>query len=198
MLNDDTLIKVTNRNRGYTGYTIPEMNNLRREFAPSESKKIPYAELRQLSWIPGGLELINSCLVLDNTEAVQEILGQVEPEYYYSAEDVKKLLIHGSLAQLQDCMDFAPQGVLDLIKQYSVELEINDVRKREAILNKLGFDVTTAIMTNKIKEEAEAAPEEHKARRSTPITETETTSTESDAPVRRATAPKYKVTAITK
>lgn len=196
MLNDDVMIKVTNRNRGYTGYRIPELNNLQRQFAPTETKSISMGELRKLSWIPGGKNLINNCFVIDNNEAVAELLGDVEPEYYYTDEDIKNLLLHGSLAQLQDCMDFAPAGVIDLIKQYSVELELNDYAKREAIKKQLEFDVTHAIEAERAKKEAIATEDSHTAgRRAEPIKKEE----ESAAPVRRTTAPqKYKVTTVTK
>jgi len=55
------------------------------------------------------------------------------------------LLQHGSLDEFLDCLDFAPEGVLDLIKEYAVTLPLNDVAKRQAILDKLGFNVTVAI-----------------------------------------------------
>jgi len=52
---------------------------------------------------------------------------------------------HGSLDEFLDCLDFAPEGVKDLIKNLAVELPLNDVAKREAIFNKLGFNVDNAI-----------------------------------------------------
>jgi len=36
----------------------------------------------------------------------------------------------GSLDEFLDCLDFAPEGVKDLIKTLSVELPLNDVSKR--------------------------------------------------------------------
>ena len=60
-------------------------------------------------------------------------------------EDIKTLLLSGSLEQLQDCLDFAPSGVIDLVKDYAVKLEINDISKRNAILTATGFNVTRAI-----------------------------------------------------
>ena len=52
MLEDKTIITVTNRNNGSTGYSIPEMNGLKRKFAPGESKKVTMDELRKLSYQP--------------------------------------------------------------------------------------------------------------------------------------------------
>jgi len=36
----------------------------------------------------------------------------------------------GSLDEFLDCLDFAPEGVTDLIKTLAVELPLNDVAKR--------------------------------------------------------------------
>lgn len=172
MLKDDVLIKVTNRNRGKTGYIIPELNNLQRQFAPSESKQITMGELRKLSWVPGGKNMLKDCLIIDSEDAVKELLGDVDPEYYYKDEDIKKLLTEGSLEQLQDCIDFAPSGVIDLIKQYAVELEINDNSKRDAIAARLGFNVNKAIEAKKEKERSDVDEESRTVRRSEPITAT--------------------------
>lgn len=149
MIDNTTLIKVRNRDNGTVGYTIPEMGNLRREFACNEIKEIPMEELRKLSWISGGKELLQEYLVIENQEAITELLGEVEPEYNYTEEDIKELLINGSLDAFLDCLDYAPEGVISLIKKLAVELELNDVAKREAILKATGFNVTAAISINK-------------------------------------------------
>ena len=47
-----------------------------------------------------------------------------------------------------DCLDFAPEGVIELVKKYAVELKVNDIQKRQAILDKTGFNVTSAIEIN--------------------------------------------------
>lgn len=169
MLDDKTMVKVTNRDNGHVGYLIPDLNNLRRDYAPGESKTVTFEEMKKLSYQPGGKKLINDFLLIDNEDAVAEILGNVEPEYYYTAEEVKKLLLEGSLDALKDCIDYSPEGVKDLIKKYAVELEINDIQKRDAIKKMMGFDVTKAIEIN--HETAEPETEEEKARRISPIAE---------------------------
>jgi len=170
MLDDKTIVKVKNRENGYVGYSVPDLNNLRREFAPGEVKNITFEELKKLSWQPGGKNLLqNFLLVQDNDEAIAELLGKVEPEYYYTDEEVKKVLLQGSLDELKDCIDYAPAGVLDLIKKYAVELRLNDIQKRDAIKEMMGFDVNSAIMVNDATAEPETA--EEKARRISPINE---------------------------
>ena len=170
MLDDKTIVKVKNRENGYVGYSVPDLNNLRREFAPGEVKNITFEELKKLSWQPGGKNLLqNFLLVQDNDEAIAELLGKVEPEYYYTDEEVKKVLLQGSLDELKDCIDYAPAGVRDLIKKYAVELRLNDIQKRDAIKEMMGFDVNSAIMVNDVTAEPETA--EEKARRISPINE---------------------------
>jgi len=186
MLDDKTIIEVKNRDNGHVGYYIQDLNNLRRDYAPGETKKITFEELKKLSYQPGGLKLITDFLLVNNEEAIAEILGKVEPEYYYTDEEVKELLLNGSLDALKDCIDYAPAGVRDLIKKYAVELEINDISKREAIKKMMGFDVNSAIMVNKETAEPETATE--KARRISPIAE-KNAQTEPVATGRRTVTP---------
>lgn len=163
MLADNEIVKVTNRDNGSVGYTIPDLGNLHRNFYPSETKKIPVEELRKLSYIAGGDYILKNCLSIDNKELVEELLGKVEPEYFYTKEEVETLLKTGSLDEFLDCLDFAPDGVIDLIKDIAVDIELNDVAKREAILKKTGFDVSKAIMIN--KETNEEVKKEEKGKR---------------------------------
>lgn len=152
-MDNNTMIGIHNRDNATIFYDIPEMNGLHRVFQPGERKEVALGELIKLSYEPGGMALLQDSLVIENKKAVAQILGQVEPEYDYTAEDVKKLLIEGSLDELLDCLDFAPEGVIELVKALAVELPLNDVAKREAILTKTNFNVTNAIQ---IKKDTEA------------------------------------------
>lgn len=184
MIENDTIIKVTNRDNGHVGYTIPDLNNLTRTFTANETKEIPMIELRKLSYISGGKTLLKDYLVLDNQEAIEELLNEVEPEYYYMEDDVKNLLINGSLDALKDCLDYAPVGTIDLVKKMAVELPLNDVAKRKAILEMTGFNVDSAIMINEeTKEEKNVT--ETTGRRVTKIQSDTTT----EKPVGRRTTP---------
>ena len=44
-----------------------------------------------------------------------------------------------------DILDFAPQGVIDLIKKLAVELPLGDTYKLEALYKATGFDANAAI-----------------------------------------------------
>lgn len=153
MMDRNTIIKICNRDDAAVFYDIPEMNGLHRVFQPNEVKEVTLGELIKLSYEPGGMDLLRNNFILNNKEAINMILGEVEPEYNYTPVDIKNLLLNGSLDELLDCLDFAPEGVIEIVKNLAVELPLNDVAKREAILNKTGFNVTNAI---EIKKEVQA------------------------------------------
>lgn len=161
-----TPIKVLNRDTGSVVYSIPEMNGLKRVFQSGETKEVTFEELQKLSYIPGGMELLrDSLVILNSPEAIVELLGHVEPEYQYTDKDILDLMTNGSLDAFLDCLDFAPEGVTELIKTYAVELPLNDVAKRNAIKEKLGFDVDNVIRIQEETNEADAAPEKHTTER---------------------------------
>ena len=185
MIEKDTLIKVKNRDSGTVGYTIPELGNLHRSFSKGETKEITMDELRKLSYISGGKVLLQNYLIVQNQDALKELLSDdVEPEYYYGEEEIKKLLLTGSNDQLLDCLEFAPEGVIGLVKDLAVSLKINDISKRNIILEKTGFNVTNAIAIN--EETIEGEGEQTKSsRRSAPVTVEKS----DEAPKRRVAAP---------
>ena len=191
MLNKNTLIKVKNRDNGTVGYTIPDLG-IRRTFAPGESKEITLEELQKLHYISGGDFIIENCLLINNKEAIKNIFQEktVEPEYFYTEEDIKDLLLNQSLDALLDCLDFAPKGVIDLVKDMAVKLEINDIAKRTAIFEKTGFNVNKAVEINKETSAPDAAEKTAKRRVVIPTTENETTQ---GAPQRRVPAGKYSI-----
>lgn len=134
-----------NRSYGTIIYSIKE-DNIRREFHPGETKEISFNELEKLSFQPGGRELIERYLQITDKEVTEKLNITTEPEYYFSEDEIKDLILNGSLDAFLDCLDFAPVGVLDLIKKMAVTLPCNDIAKRRAIKDKLGFDVNKAIV----------------------------------------------------
>ena len=187
MLDKDTIIKVTNRDSGSVGYTVAEMG-VHRKFQKGEVKEIRMEELRKLSYLPGGQAIINDCLIIHNEEALKELNPDYEPEYFYTEADIRELLLKGTEAQFLDCLDFAPEGVIELVKQLAVDLKINDLAKREAIFKKTGFNVTRAIQINEESQEVDEVDTEVKQRRAAAPT---TKVAEPEATGRRTAAPKY-------
>ena len=88
-----------------------------------------------------------------------------------------------------DALDFAPEGVVSLIKDKAVEIKLNDVYKREIIAQKTKFDVSKAIEYNEVSEKVE----EVKERRSAPMNMDEPAPAENPAAQVRRTTPVYKV-----
>jgi hypothetical protein len=180
---NNRMMEVINRSGSTVVYSIPE-DNVRREFTPHEKKRISYAELEKLISRPGGMTLITNYLLIQDIEAVKDLEVPAEPEYFMSEQDVIKLLQEGSIEAFLDALDFAPEGVLELIKDYAVKLPVNDVAKRDAILKKTGFNVTLAIQHN--AESKEASEENINAPKRRVITEAQPQTA-------RRTAPEYKV-----
>ena len=186
---ENEMVIVTNRNNGYTGYQIPD-TGVSRNFAPGESKRISKEELMQLSYIEGGEYLLKNYLIVNNDKTLEELNISVQPEYYYTEEEIKELLTTGSLDQLEDTLNFAPDGVIEIIKDMAVKTELPDTRKRKMISEKTGFNIDNAIRVNEVMEEDQIKDEHSEPieRKASPI------NVESDTPQRKA-APikKYKV-----
>lgn len=172
-MDSNKIISVYNRHRGRVQYSVADLG-VRRVFVPGETKKVPFEELEKLSFKRGGYRILKDDLIIQDKEAVEALLGEVEPEYYYTEPEIVKILTEGSYDQLLDCLDFAPAGVLDLIKDVSVKIKLNDVAKREAIKNKLRFNVDKAIEIDYISKQDVPEKETKTTRRATPMkTETE-------------------------
>lgn len=146
-LNGTVLVDVYNIAGFPVGYELPELN-ISRTFNPREVKKISVKELRALEYARGGRKLLTKYLAVHNEELLEEFGMEVEAEYYWTEDDVRKLLLSteaDSLPRLQDALEFAPAGIVEVIKRLAVEMEINDMSKRQAIIDATGFNVNNAI-----------------------------------------------------
>lgn len=153
-MDDNKKVKVKNRSgNGTVGYSIPDMGNLTRSYSDGEEKIITYEEIRKLSYVPGGQEMLENYFIIEDREVLDELNFVPEPEYFYNKEDIIKLMQAGSLDEFLDCLDFAPEGVKESIKELAIELPLNDVAKRDAIQEKLNFNVSKAIEIKKASEE---------------------------------------------
>ena len=189
MIKDDTLINVRNRNNGTTGYTLADGAKETRLWAENEIKKITFAELKRVSYLPGGTELLRDYLVIEDPAAIEALnVGidiQEQPEYLYTENEIRDLLFNGSLDELKDFLDFSPDGGIEIAKQIAVNEELPDMRKRKIISEATGFNINTAIEINdmmkdngvaedaapkkqrRVAKETEAAPAPEKSTRRT-------------------------------
>ena len=164
---------VKNRSAGAVLYTIPE-DNIRRRFAPGETKRISYEELLHLSYQPGGPEIMANFLQIQSVGVPKSLGIKTEPEYYMSEAQIVELLKHGSMEAFLDCLDFAPVGVIELVKKFAVSLPLDDYEKRQALKAKTGLDVDAAIANSGLEPDAREE-EKVKAAIETPTTGRRTT-----------------------
>lgn len=145
MITQETTYKVKNRSSSIVIYRVPE-TNVRREFAPGETQNVSFGELEKLTYQPGGRELLENFLQIEEEVVTDSLNIRRELEYNMSEQQIANLLLRGSLDAFLDALDFAPIGVLDLIKSMAVALPLTDLNKRRALKDKTGFDVDKALM----------------------------------------------------
>ena len=186
---------VTNRSASRVHYSVPELGIKSRDYQPGETKSITYAELEGLSYIPGGRELIRDYLLIRDEEAKNEFVGRTEPEYNMTDAEVRALITSGSQDEWLDCLDFAPEGVIDLIKTLAVEMPLTDTRKMEAFKQKKGVDLARMIQARREEEaEALAAEAAQTQTQETPRRRVQPANSQPiENPARRTSGSKYKV-----
>ena len=179
-MEDSKQIKVKNRSHSPVVYVVPDMNNLRREFSGLEEKIVTFEELRKLNGTIGGHVLLKEFLIVRDDEAIEALGLHVEPEYYYGKDEVIRLLKEGSMDEFLDCLDFAPYGVIDLVKEYAVTLPLNDVAKREALLEKCDYDVNKIIEVRKATLEGQEEEEKKSTKRRAAVPNTDSTGSDAE------------------
>lgn len=143
-------MKVVNRSDGQVVYVLPELN-IRRVFNIGEDKDLENDEVEALWQSPGGVELIQNYLLIEDKEWIKNHWREVPLEYFWSIEDIKKCLLEDPIDLFQETLDYAPDGVLDIMKRLSWQLPLNDLNKMDAIQNhkRLMFNVQAAIKNMK-------------------------------------------------
>lgn len=142
-----TMYRVKNRGASTVVYKIAD-KGIRREFKPGQVLPISSEELEELTFQPGGTMILSQFLQILDLEGIQAAGIKPEPEYHMSEADVAKLITSGSLDAFLDALDFAPIGVIDLIKKLSISIPLVDIPKRKALKEKTGFDVEAALRHN--------------------------------------------------
>lgn len=142
-----TMYRVKNRGASTVVYKIAD-KGIRREFKPGQIIPISSEELEELTFQPGGTMILSQFLQILDLEGIQAAGIRPEPEYHMSEADVAKLITSGSLDAFLDALDFAPIGVIDLIKKLSISIPMVDIQKRKALKEKTGFDVEAALKHN--------------------------------------------------
>jgi hypothetical protein len=186
-MSNNVYYNVKNRSAGVATYKIPELG-VRRSFQAGEIKKISAEELEKLTYRPGGMAILSNFLQIMEPEAIAKVGLNPQPEYHMSEQDIAKLMMNGSIDEFLDCLDFAPPGVIDLIKKLSVSLPMTDFQKVNALKTKTGFDAAAAL--KHVMEEQEDDGQDTILKTSG---ERRVKKEETAVPEGRRTAPKYNV-----
>lgn len=154
-------VKVWSIGAGTTAYALedPKVN---RAWIPGELKLITFHELYSLTNHPGGRYLLENNLQIKD-RAVRDALGLPnEPEYLYTEEDAKRLVLSGDKDAILDALEFGPVGLASMIKHAAV-VETKDVDMVE-FFNKL-FSMNIQETRAAQREESSAKPEVKAERR---------------------------------
>lgn len=151
------IYNVKNRSSSTVVVRIQELG-IRKEFAPGETMRMSFEELEKLTYQPGGRELMANFLQIMEDEVNDELGIPREAEYYMSEQQIIDLLKNGSIEQFEDCLDFAPIGVIDLVKQFAVQLPLTDTVKIKALKDATGFDAEKAIENKRLDETPDEEP----------------------------------------
>ncbi len=180
---------VKNRSASVVVYSIAD-SGIRRSFAPGEVKKVSYEELEKLTYQRGGMEILTRFLQVQSEDALHTFNMRVEPEYHMSEQDIARVMTTGTLDEFLDMLDFAPNGVIDLVKRMAVNPKnpLQDYSKIEALKKKTGLDVAAALKNIRAEQEEEkksiddSGEVKRRVQKETPA-----------ATATRRTAPKYNV-----
>ena len=165
-------VQVQNLTDNPVVYLIPE-DNLRRVFGPYEEKKISVDELQKLYYQPGGSVLVQEFLRIKDRELAQEFGVDDESydnEYSWDRAKVDNVLMNEHIDVLHDALDFAPEGIIDLITERAVALRIADVNKRNLIYECTGKDINSMIavqiqLEQELGDKKEEAPKRRRAQK---------------------------------
>lgn len=148
------ICNVKNRSGSHVVYSIPEIG-VRRSFAPGEVKKISYEELEKLTYQAGGMEIISRFLQVQDETVLNNFNMKVEPEYHMNERQIANIIVNGSQDEFLDLLDFAPDGVIDLVKRMAISLPMTDYNKIKALKEKTGLDVEAALKNIRAEKEDE-------------------------------------------
>ena len=174
-LSDNTLIPVRNMVNHKVVYKIPDQNR-RIEFEPFQERKITAGELRALHYTSGGETLLHEFLCVKNDILREEFnIPKDQIEYDWELKDIKHILLDESnntlIASLQDALDFAPEGIRDMIIDYAVIWKIPDTNRRKIITQMTGIDINKQIEFSELVEtttEGNNTPTQRRVKANTP------------------------------
>lgn len=145
LVSDDTLVTIENMVGHDVSYIISSLG-VRRKLMPGVSLQVKAQELRALYAEPGGEVLLRNYLHVKEPKLQREFgISEDQIEYNWTIKDIDSVLLEKPEEYLLDALDFAPQGIIDLIQSRAIELELPNMNKRKAIMKKTGVNITKSI-----------------------------------------------------
>ena len=139
-------VSVRNRTEGSVAYKLDSLRVARSWPKTGSVLQISIDELKELMVHPGGEYILRNLVIIEDEAARIEILGaEVQPEYNYTEDEIKYILYEAEDNVLLDCLDYAPVGVLELIKEFSLEKMPNTTAKIKAINQKLNINLNKIV-----------------------------------------------------
>jgi len=148
-------VKVWAVGSGIVAYSLtdPQVN---RTWRPNELKILTFHELYQLSNHPGGAVLLKERLQIRDNKVREALQLPLDPEYLYTEEDAKNLVLNGTQEEILDALEFGPLGLASMIKHHAI-LHTNSL-DRVNFFNTL-FSMNIQELKNSIEETTEEKPE---------------------------------------
>lgn len=169
----DKKIKVINRAEGSLAYSLPALRINRFFKRSGDYIYVTKEELVELYSSKGGRNIFNKYLQIEDKNVLWDITGmELPPEYDYGEKEIIYLLQEGTDEQFLDCLDFAPQGVKDLLKSLAFSNRPNTTNKIDAINKEFSIDFLRVYENGLYAQEESVTTKEDKntaSRRSTPI-----------------------------
>ena len=147
ILRDTTLVPVRNMVDHKVVYVIPELNR-RVVFEPFQEKKIPAGELRTLNYSTGGEVLLHNYLCIKSNDLRAEFnIPKDMVEYDWTERDIKRVLedLSTPIEELEDALDFGPEGIREMIVDCAVKWKIPDSNRRKVISKMTGVNIDKKI-----------------------------------------------------
>lgn len=173
-LTRDLEVKVWAIGAGLTAYELREPA-VNRVWRPGELKILSFYELYALSNHPGGMVLLRDRLQIRDNKIREALNLPLDPEYLYTEEDAKNLVLNGTKDQILDALEFGPVGLASMIKHYAVTL-VNTIDKMDFFNTLFSMNIQEIRLS---MEKVDDAPTNTKERR------TSTAETKQEAPVKR-------------
>ena len=137
-------VAIKNRSTATVIINIPN-RGIMKELQPGQTiNTLTFADIEDYSYQPGGEVMLKEYLQLSEVDIKDLDFGEPQPEYNYGEKEIEELIKTGSLDAFLDCLDFAPTGVIDIIKKMAVDLPMTDTQKIKALEEKTGFDAAAA------------------------------------------------------